>query len=96
MSDEELAAKIADLLIDESSVPAKTSVFGKKQKTKSPFVKKALPGDNQVKDLSSQKAYLKFVQLSSLFYIAFHLYLFGSVYELWGGGKPSLIILSLI
>ena len=85
-----MTAVIADLLIKEGKEQASLS----KGKKKTPFVKKALPGEDQTH--KSNELFLGLCQFSAIFFLCLHLFLYGWVYEVWGYGNIPIIIISSV
>jgi len=63
-------------------------------KKKSPFVKKALPGEEQTYD--SNPFFLGLCQFSAIFFLNLHIFIYGVVYDTWGQGSIPMIIISSV
>ena len=87
----ELAIKIADILIKETAEKEKKS-SGKKA---TPFVKEALPGEDPT-SYTSNYVFSRFVMLVAAFLVLEQLFIFSVAYENWGSGNRSMLIVTVM
>ena len=84
----ELAIKIADILIKEKAKKEKKN-NGKKATS---FLKEALPV--QQYNYASNSVFRRFVQVSALFLVLEQLFIFGTAFDMWGNGSKSMLLVT--
>ena len=78
------------MLIKESSDQEKKT----KGKKKTPFVKEALPGEDQ--KYTANRLYLGICRFASIFFVLLHLFVMYDTFSLWGNGNAVMISISAV
>lgn len=63
-------------------------------KKKTPFVKEALPGEEQT--YNTNRYFLGLCQFSAIFFICLHVFVYSSVYSFWAEGNTYVIVISAV